>query len=154
MALAGVTIQTTEAHERSAAHFGIDTRHPFGDRRIAEFAFALPEDQRWRGGLTKFVLRTAAKPWVPAMIRDRTTYGTASGVISQVIRRLTASGLWENSVAARRGWIDVRGVTDAIGRMTALERAGDDRYESLVHRLWLACAAEVWATHVLEGHYA
>lgn len=150
MAFSGVTLHGSEAHERSAAQFGIDTRHPFGDRRILEFGLAIPEEQRWRGPLTKFVLRTAARDWLPPVTQQRTTYGAASGVLCRTVRDLVASGLWQNPVMARRGWVDMDALTSAFNKMTALYTAGDERYDDLASRLWLVCAVELWACHVLE----
>lgn len=151
MAFSGGSIHASEAHERSVAHFGLDTRHPFGDRRVLEFGLALPEDQRWRGALTKYVLRSAAREWLPAEIRQRTTYGTASGVLCGIVRELVAGGLWQNSVMARRGWVDSAVLTRAFDQITALYVAGNERYDELANRLWLVCAVELWAARVLEG---
>jgi asparagine synthase (glutamine-hydrolysing) len=148
-AFGGGTIHGVEAHERSVAHFGLDTRHPFGDRRILEFGLALPEEQRWRGALTKFVLRTAARDWLPPAIRERTTCGTASGVVCRTVRDLVASGLWQNSVIARRSWVDPHALTRAFNEMMTRYDA-DGRYHDLANRLWLVCAVELWARHVLE----
>lgn len=149
-AFSGGTIHGGEAHERSVAQFGLDTRHPFGDRRILEFGLALPEEQRWRGALTKFVLRTAARDWLPPVIRERMTWGTASGVVCLAVRDLVASGLWQNSVIAERAWVDPRALARAFKEMTRRYDMGDDRYDELAGRLWLVCAVELWARHVLE----
>jgi hypothetical protein len=150
MAFSGDTLHGSEAHERSASLFGLDTRHPFGDRRILEFGLAIPEEQRWRGPLTKFVLRTAAHDWLPQSILERTTYGGASSVVCNTVRDLVASGLWQNSVMARRGWVETGALSRAFNEMSALFGAGDERYDDLANRLWLVCAVELWARHVLE----
>ncbi|MCC7417790.1 MAG: hypothetical protein IT176_11685 [Acidobacteria bacterium] len=153
MAFAGLTIQTMEAHDRSVAQFGVDTRHPFGDRRIIEFAFALPEDQRWREGITKFVLRTATRDVLPPMVGGRTTHATAGGAVAGAIEGLWSAGLWHNAETVRRGWVDGDAMRGAIGRMTSLRTAGDEGYENLANQLWLACAVELWAAHVLGGRH-
>jgi asparagine synthase (glutamine-hydrolysing) len=150
MAFSGDTLHGSEAHERSASLFGLDTRHPFGDRRILEFGLAIPEEQRWRGATTKFVLRNAARDWLPPVIRERTTDTGASGVMCRTVQELVASGLWQNSVMARRGWVDTGALSRAFTEMSALHGAGDERYDDLANRLWLVCAVELWARHVLE----
>jgi Asparagine synthase len=42
-----------EGWGRNAAFLGVEERHPFFDRRLAEFAFALPERQRSHRGLSR-----------------------------------------------------------------------------------------------------
>ena len=63
--MSGRCILDTEENDRNTAEFGIETRHPFGDRRVMEFAFAIPEDLRCRGGVPKFVVREAVRDRLP-----------------------------------------------------------------------------------------
>ena len=150
MAFSGVTQHGSEAHERAVALFGLDTRHPFGDRRIIEFGLAIPEEQLWRGPLTKAVLRAAARDWLPPVILQRTIHATADDVVCRTVRDLVSSGLWQDPVIVRRGWVDPRALTQAFGEMMALYNAGDERYDDLTNRLWRVCAVELWARYVLE----
>lgn len=150
LATGGLAVHVTEADNRWVSHFGIDARHPFGDRRIMEFGLAIPEDQRWRGPYTKLVLRHAARPWVPALIRERFTYGSASTVALAAVQRHVESGLWHNSVVARRNWIDLEPLRRAYNEMLARHRASDDGYERFVFPLWLVCAVEIWARNALK----
>ncbi len=54
-----------------AATDGIERRHPFYDRRVLEYCLALPPTQKLRHGWTRWVLRTAMAPDMPAAIRWR-----------------------------------------------------------------------------------
>jgi asparagine synthase (glutamine-hydrolysing) len=65
------------ADRDSMAH-SREVRLPFLDRRIAEFAFSLPADFLYRDGVTKSVLRDAARDLVPSEIlarRDKLAFG-------------------------------------------------------------------------------
>jgi len=48
-----------------------EVRLPFLDRRIAEFAYSLPPDFLYRGGVTKAILRAAVRGIVPDSVLDR-----------------------------------------------------------------------------------
>lgn len=150
MATCGLSVHATEAENRSVSRFGLETRHPFGDRRIMEFGLAIPEEQRWRGSFTKFVLRNAARPWVPSSIRERITNAGASPVVLRAVQQQVEGGLWHNSVVERRGWIHVARLRRAYDEMLARYRAADDGYERLTFPLWLVCAVEIWARNSLE----
>jgi len=51
--------------------YGIEIRHPFLDRRIIEFALALPYTEKDSMGISKLVLRDAMKGVLPESIRTR-----------------------------------------------------------------------------------
>ena len=58
--------------DRGCAHVGLESRSPFLDHRIVEFAFRLPARFKIRpDGVTKWVLREAAREFVPDSIVDR-----------------------------------------------------------------------------------
>jgi asparagine synthase (glutamine-hydrolysing) len=61
-----------EASEPRWAEWGLQTRSPFLDRRLMEFCLAVPEEQRWRGLFTKYVMRQAMESLVPSAILSRT----------------------------------------------------------------------------------
>src|ERR1035438_9267793 len=60
-----------EGWDRNAASLCVEERHPFFDRRLAEFAFALPEQQRSHRGLVKIVLRNALQGRLPGAVIGR-----------------------------------------------------------------------------------
>ena len=64
----GWTARLLEATDRSAAEYGVELRHPFYDRRVVEFAMAIPESQRWRGSTTKLVMRHAMRELLPESV--------------------------------------------------------------------------------------
>jgi asparagine synthase (glutamine-hydrolysing) len=59
------------ADDRSSMAHSIETRSPFLDYRLVEFAFSMPADFKIHDGVTKYVLRKAMRGTVPDMLLDR-----------------------------------------------------------------------------------
>jgi asparagine synthase (glutamine-hydrolysing) len=57
--------------DRNSMAFSIETRLPFLDYRLVEFAFSLPDSQRLDGTTSKVVLRRAMADRVPKSVLDR-----------------------------------------------------------------------------------
>ncbi len=57
-------------HDRSAAAFGIEVRHPFLDRRLFEYVLAIPGEQLFRLDVTKSLLRRSMRGVLPERIRQ------------------------------------------------------------------------------------
>lgn len=57
--------------DRASMMNSIETRVPFMDRPLLEFAYALPMDLKLRGGVEKWVLREAFRGDLPQYITDR-----------------------------------------------------------------------------------
>lgn len=60
-----------EVHDKAAAAFGVDHRHPFYDRRLIEFCYGIPSGQKMSGGWDRVVQRRAMQDIVPAEIQWR-----------------------------------------------------------------------------------
>ena len=57
--------------DRNSMAFSIETRLPFLDYRLVEFAFALPDTEKLAGPVTKSILRRALADRVPEPVRAR-----------------------------------------------------------------------------------
>ncbi len=57
--------------DRGCAHAGIESRSPFLDHRIVEFAFQLPIDLKIREYETKYILRQVARQFCPPEVTYR-----------------------------------------------------------------------------------
>ena len=64
--------QILHYEDQSSMSHGIEIRSPFVDYRLMEFAFALSDEEKFSGGITKKILRDAFRPRVPAQIIDST----------------------------------------------------------------------------------
>jgi asparagine synthase (glutamine-hydrolysing) len=61
--------------DRASMAVSLETRIPPLDRRVAEFAWRLPQDMRWRGGKGKWALREILYRHVPQELVDRPKKG-------------------------------------------------------------------------------
>lgn len=94
------------ALEHFCSHFGLEPRHPFLDRRLVEFALALPPEQRRKGTRTKRVLRRAMRGILPERIRARTNKAEFSCIVDREFAVRQAAGiaqLFSRSVLADLG---------------------------------------------------
>jgi asparagine synthase (glutamine-hydrolysing) len=130
-----------EMDDRSNAWAGVEGRHPFYDRRVIEFAFAIPEEQRARLDLTKFVLRKAMKSLLPERIRERRTKGQFGQVFIETFNRIGGERLFCTMAMESKGWVDAR-------RMQQLCHERLVGYPSNLWPLWTIFAAELWFREV------
>jgi asparagine synthase (glutamine-hydrolysing) len=63
-----------EQSSRMAATMGVETRHPFSDRRVIEFFLSLPLEMKTYGPLPKRVIRAGMEGILPELVRCRTRY--------------------------------------------------------------------------------
>lgn len=57
--------------DRNSMAFSIESRVPFLDHRLVEYAFALPDADKVHKGITKFILRKALEKDLPAKVAQR-----------------------------------------------------------------------------------
>lgn len=129
-------VHSLEMEERAAAAHGIEQRHPLSDRRIFEFALALPEEQRWRGDQTKFVLRESMRGSLPERIRMRSGKAEFSPVF---LRAFAGTGEVLNPE-----WVNVEQVRAQFAAMEAAYRSGDAGYARYTCPLWMVQGMHVW----------
>lgn len=128
-----------ETNDRTTALFGVEERHPFHDRRLIEFLFAVPEKVRCCDRRRKAVLRDAMRGRIPEAIRERRDKADFSIVFVKVLEQLTAHG-WPDSMALEQaGWVN-----SGAFRQLFVETLKD--YEEM--NLW-----PIWTTFSLELWY-
>jgi len=144
-----------EMEDRTAASFGLEERHPFLDRRIAEFALAIPEEQRWRGRYPKYVLRQAMKGLLPESVRTRTTKADFSHAFADVLTTLGSRGFFDHLAIEAMQWVDggrIRLMYDELARLYARH---DNRYLAWTWPLWMVVGIECWfrTTFLVDRSY-
>jgi asparagine synthase (glutamine-hydrolysing) len=86
--------------------FGLEVRHPFYDRRLVEFCLTMPEEQRWRGDITRVMVRRAMKGMLPESVLNRHTKGNFSSELVRHLRQPEVRKVLGSSLLAARGYVD------------------------------------------------
>jgi asparagine synthase (glutamine-hydrolysing) len=133
-----------EIEDRAAHASGIDQRHPFYDRRVAEFGLALPSSERMRGGEHKIVIRRALADYLPPAIAARRDKAEFSFAYVEALAAIDAPRLFARLRSEEAGWVDGAAVRDMHSRMIGLYSRGDGAYIGLACPLWTVAALEVW----------
>ncbi len=61
-----------EIMDQGSAFFSIEMRHPFYDKRLIEFCYAIPTEMKIRSGFDRYILRLAMEKILPKEIQWRT----------------------------------------------------------------------------------
>jgi asparagine synthase (glutamine-hydrolysing) len=142
---AGVLFHTQEAHGRLNARFGVEVRQPFNDRRLIEFGLGLPEEQRWRGAETKYVLRRALRGRMPEAVLKRTNKAEFSRVFVNELQRQAGASFFSSLTLAQRGWLNGPRVRQLYEEMAQRSAQNDQRHTWHVWRLWHIFGLELMA---------
>jgi len=133
-----------EIEDRAAAAAGIEQRHPFYDRRLAEFGFALPESQRWARGETKVVMRRALDAVLPGAVRRRNDKAEFTQTFVDTIESLGGRAFLSSLRSAEAGWVDGPVIRRMYDEMVGLYSRGDESYIPLADAVWSVAAVELW----------
>jgi len=133
------------------AHFRSEGRHPFLDRRVMEFAFAIPDEQRHRRDLSKFVLRQAMRGILPERIRLRTDKADLTAIYVMAISALGGERLFDRLSVVENGWVDGAIVRKLYHSMTQALSRGDPSYVNSISELWMVIVVELWFNVVFLG---
>jgi asparagine synthase (glutamine-hydrolysing) len=124
----------------------IESRVPFLDHHLVEFAAALPPRMKLRGFATKWILREAVKPILPPAILTRRKMGFP--VPFGVWARTTQRGVLRDVLLDRR--TRERGITDAraVGALIDAHAAGSTNGADA---LWSLLNLELWYRTFIDG---
>ncbi|MDX2045125.1 MAG: asparagine synthase (glutamine-hydrolyzing) [Acidobacteriota bacterium] len=123
----------------------IESRVPFLDHKLVEFAARLPERMKLRGLTTKYILRQAMADKIPAEILTRKKMGFPVPV-GAWLRGQFRPLLDEYVLGARameRGIFE----PDFVRNLVARHEAGENHAE----RLWMLMNFEIWQRRFLDG---
>ena len=127
--------------ERKAAPYGIEMRHPFLDRRLAEFAFSTPPEQHFAGRERKSLLRRAMQGRLPEIVRARrgkTAFGAFFDLSLREREDKQVQSLIENSRLSALGLIDGQKLMQAYLGYCRGERP------EVGNLLWYVLTLELW----------
>jgi asparagine synthase (glutamine-hydrolysing) len=130
--------------EQLGSRYGIEVRHPLYDRRMVEFANAIPDEQRRNGIWQRYVMRQAMSDLLPAAVHQRLDKATFDWSFSAAVRDEDFGRILTSPRIAAAGWIDapkVRAEWNAF-------RAGNRRHMS---QLFTTGAVELWYRERFEN---
>ncbi|HET7221133.1 MAG TPA: asparagine synthase-related protein [Vicinamibacterales bacterium] len=137
-----------EMEDRAAHAAGVPQRHPFYDRRVAEFGLALPPVQRLQHGVHKVVIRNALRDCLPPVIAARTDKAEFSSTYVDALRAIGGGSLFAALRSEELGWVDGPVVRAMYERMIGLYSRGDGAYIRLTSPLWTVASLEFWLARV------
>jgi asparagine synthase (glutamine-hydrolysing) len=140
-----------EMIDRFGARCGVEPRHPFFDRRLVEFIFAIPEEQRTRGDLTKFVLRSAMKSTLPPLVLHRRDKAEFGHHFPETLSAMGGESLFDSLSIASTGWVDGELIRNEYRTMRALYDSGNPAYAIHIAHLWHVVAVEMWFNAMFAG---
>ena len=103
-----VLLHWRELTERTAAQYGIEERHPLHDRRLIEFALAVPHDQLWRERYPKYILRQALGGSLPVAVRERIIQAEFTCLLRRAFEQWNSTDRPRKLAIASRGWVDAK----------------------------------------------
>lgn len=129
----------------SMAH-GLETRSPFMDHRLAEFAARLPSTMKMRGRSLRWAQRKLAARYLPREVLERPKQGFSSALpyLLQQEYRLLYNRFLPDSQLVAAGILQ-RGPIDALLGAHLAGRADHG------NRLWLLINAELWYRMMIQG---
>jgi asparagine synthase (glutamine-hydrolysing) len=139
-----------EMEDRAAQAAGILQRHPFYDRRVAEFGMAIPPSQRGRRREIKLPIRHALRNRLPPLVASRVSIADKAEFSSTFVEAFESLGgarLFVDLRSERAGWVDGGVVRRMYEEMIALYSTRDDRYIASAGPLWAVVALE----HLLDA---
>jgi asparagine synthase (glutamine-hydrolysing) len=131
--------------DRASMSVSLEVRAPFLDRRVVEYAASLPADFKLRGRTTKYILKRAIEPLVPAFVTRRPKKGFGVPVAEWLKGRLRplARDLLSPTRLARHGLFDPA----YVARLQDEHERGLANHRKL---LWTLLVFELWHESFVE----
>ena len=142
-AVAGFSIHGYEMLDRSISQYGMEAAHPLNDRRLMEFGMALPEEQRWRHGTRKAIMRRAGASLVAPSVRTRGENASYARPYDDAMTRLRARERLGAPGAAFDQWVDRNVLLASYDRIAGTPDAYDWPH-------WMALSVRLWSDQLLE----
>jgi asparagine synthase (glutamine-hydrolysing) len=135
------TLNSVRSYRLVGRAAGVDVRHPFFDRRLAEFSFAIPDDLWLRDSYPKWLLRRAMTGLLPDAVvwkRQKVVFDTFFGRLlkaqAPLIRRILSDPRLESA-----GLIENAAILAAFDAAVASEppRLNVDLLYALLAQVWV-----------------
>lgn len=137
-----------EISSRDSAGCAIEERHPFYDIRLIRFFMDIPDEQRWRGGQIKYVLRQAMNGLIPEMVRRRTDKAFFDTMFARTLEHLGAPQRFQRMRLESLGWVDGGAVRKVCAKILANPDGG------ALWPIWNTFAIELWIAEIFSQNPA
>ncbi|VAW85172.1 Asparagine synthetase [glutamine-hydrolyzing] [hydrothermal vent metagenome] len=134
------TINSVRSYHQSGEAFGIEVRHPFFDRRLLEFSFAIPEDLWIRENYPKWLLRRSMAGLLPNSVCWNKHKVIFDGFFSQIIR--SQKEIIQKILSDKR--LEDMGLVDNKKLLNAFDAVMKNQKSSLNVDLLYALMAQIW----------
>jgi asparagine synthase (glutamine-hydrolysing) len=126
----GRATQQAELFNQLAALTGVEARHPFLHRRLAEFCLGLPGDQRLRDGWPRHIHRRALEGLVPEAVRWRRSKMNPIQSVSRALLERDRPELDRLLEAARAAgdWLDLSQLARDRAQLDAAAARGEHEH--------------------------
>lgn len=148
--LSGWQSQGNEMGDRLSARLSMEERSPLNDRRIIEFACAVPAEQHRKREPSKSLLREAMTGLLPESVRQRRTKAEFSHTFAETLRTQGGSTLLGSLLTEKLGWVRGEQVRNMYRAMIDLYGKGDSRYTQHIWPLWMIFGIEMWLSAVFD----
>lgn len=130
--------------DRAAMAVSLETRIPFLDHRVVEFAWSLPEDLKIRDGQSKWIVRQVLNRYVPAELYTRPKMGFGVPIDKWLRGPLKewAQDMLSHSMLAKHNLVD----TNAVQQKLREHMSGTRNWQ---YHLWDVLILQSWC----EAHY-
>jgi len=134
-----------EIEDLTSARHGIEQRHPLWDRRIIEFALAIPGMLRWRPPYHKYILRQAARGFLPEALRLRQDKTSFDSIFPAAIKAQGGQKRMGALLLAAVGWVDGQEVERMTAKVLSAKSASPVAgWGGYIWPVWMAYAIDVW----------
>jgi asparagine synthase (glutamine-hydrolysing) len=123
----------------------LEARSPFLDHHVIEFAASLPEKMKLRRLTTKYLLKRALKPLLPAEILNRRKMGFGVPIgywLRNEMQKMLRETLLSDKAMARGLF-----KPQAVKRMVEEHTSGAQDH---AHRLWTLLMLELWFNRFID----
>lgn len=132
-----------EGLDTYAAAFGIESRHPFMDKRLIEFCLALPATQKLNQGWSRIVLRRAMNGILPTKIQwrgDKTdiTPGMIKGLLEYDQKILEEAMVIKAEKIA--DFVDIANLKSIYKNSICKEKTT----ENVINKIWSSVSLSLW----------
>lgn len=136
----------TKADRMSMAH-GVETRLPFLDHPLVEFAAFLPPSLKWKGQTSKYILRKTVSPLLPKEVLERKKQGLMPPLslwLKEDLRDFCVQ-LLTDPRTLQRGIFKA----ESVMNMLSIHHGGK---ANLASKLWNLMVFETWARIYLDNN--